>query len=402
MATNISASSFQKALIFGAWGAVGAGVGSLLGSGIASAMGPVKLTQEQGMVRWALEWGLIGCGVGLAILIGYANYLGRGFQFGEAVKGGAAMGFVAGLVAGAAAHYLLTTIMGGGQARLISAWALAGGLIGAGLGYRIKNLGILRGLLGGAIGGGIGCILAVMVIKSLGLGTTVELLSGDMATGFFIGVMLIIADTLLREAWLEVKYGAKEFRNVSLGTDPVNIGGDMNSCTVYARNAAPVAFRYRLDQGRITCEDIAKGQVMTVQPGHSQPVGNLTITVRATTDAAAPATFGSPTPAPASAGAMGGFQLRLSTGRSVALADGVKLSTTDVPGLQATSGTVVAEVGRNPNDPNVLGLKNMSRNGWTATLANRDQLQIAPGRNVRVAAGTKIAFGSVSADIENG
>jgi len=94
-----------------------------------------------------------------------------------------------------------------------------------------------------------------------------------------------------------------------------------------------------------------------------------------------------------------GFSLRLSNGKTVSLADGVKLSAADIPGLQASAGNTVAEVGRNPNDPNVLGLKNLSRTAWTAMVANQNRVQIAPGRNVRIAAGTKISFGSVDAEI---
>ena len=99
--------------------------------------------------------------------------------------------------------------------------------------------------------------------------------------------------------------------------------------------------------------------------------------------------------------AASGFSLRLSTGKTVSLADGVKFSAADIPGLQASAGNnTVAEVGRNPNDPNVLGLKNLSRTAWTATVTNQNRVQVAPGRNVRIAAGTKISFGSVDAEIQ--
>lgn len=105
--------------------------------------------------------------------------------------------------------------------------------------------------------------------------------------------------------------------------------------------------------------------------------------------------------APRATRAASGFSLRLSTGKTVSLADGVKFSAADIPGLQASaSNNTVAEVGRNPNDPNVLGLKNLSRTAWTATVTNQNRVQVAPGRNVRIAAGTKISFGSVDAEIQ--
>ena len=389
--------SYEKALVFAVWGAVGAAAGSILGELANPDYRGGSVLESILLV--SIWFGVIGAGIGFAILVGYSHYMKRGWQITESVRGGMLPGLIGGAVAGGLAQFFYGSL-GRGESLRVICWGIAGGLLGLGLSYRIQNLGTWRGFAGGAVGGVLGGIVFVLMGQFAKMGGAGSRMAGLAAIGFCIGLMLMFAEAFFREAWLEVRYGPKETRNVSLGAEPVSIGGDINGCTVYARDVAGVAFRYKLDHGHITCEDVAKGQIITVQPGHSQPVGNLTVTVKAAGAAAATHVV-APTQV-SSAGAMGGFKLRLSTGRSVALADGVKLSTTDVPGLQATSGTVVAEVGRNPNDPNVLGLKNMSRNGWTATLANRDQLQIAPGRNVRVAAGTKIAFGSVSADIENG
>jgi hypothetical protein len=383
--------SYQKALIFGAWGALGGAIGSLLGEIIHQE----RASEIQLIIMTAVWFGIVGICIGVAILVGYSNYLKRGLQIGESLKGGAWIGLIAGAVAGAAAQFLYGSL-GRGEFLRITCWGIAGGLLGLGLSYRIQNLGLWRGLGGGAVGGIIGGALFVLLVVSLRLGGTLGRISGIAVIGFFIGLMIVLAEAIFREAWLEVRYGPKETRNISLGREPISIGGDVNACTVYARNAPAVAFRYKLDQGRITCEDVAKGQTATVQPGTSQVVGNLTVTVRAAGAAVRAATVTQPVASPT-----GGFSLRLSTGKTLSLADGVKLSTGDIPGLQsAGAGGAVAEVGRNPNDPNILGLKNLSRTAWTATLANRDRVQVDPGRNVRVAVGTKISFGSVSADIE--
>jgi hypothetical protein len=388
----MSVSSYRKALVYAAWGALGGAVGSLVGETIRSANDdPMQI-----YVRESLYFGIVGAFIGLAILIGYSNYMKRGFQFGESLKGGGLPGFIAGAVGSPLADYFYNSL-GRGEILRILAWGIAGGLLGLGLSYRIRNLGVWRGLAGGIVGGIVGGALFVLLAINLQLAGMVARATGNATNGFFIGLMLVLADALFREAWLEVRYGAKETRNVSLGAEPVTVGSDANACAVYARNAPAVAFRYKLDQGRITCEDVAKGQTSTVQPGTSQVVGNLTVTVRAAGAAVQAATVAQPVARPT-----GGVSLRLSTGKTLSLADGVKLSTVDIPGLQSSSaGGMVAEVGRNPNDPNILGLKNLSRTAWTATLANRDRVQVDPGRNVRVTVGTKISFGSVSADIEN-
>lgn len=384
--------SYQKALIFGGWGAAGGAVAALL----CEMINPnFRGSFFQQIFFTATLFGIIGGCIGLAVLVGYANYMKRGFQISESINGGALPGLIAGGVAGALAEYLFGAL-GRGEILRVICWGVAGGLLGFGLSFRIQNLGLWRGLLGGAVGGVVGGILFVTLVKFLQVTGATGRLVGFAAIGFCIGIMLVIAEAMFREAWLEVRYGPKETRNVSLGVEPVSVGGDVNRCTVYARNTEGVAFRYKLDQGKITCEDVARRQTATVQPGHSQVVGNLTVTVKAAGSTAA-AVIAAPQAAPRSAG---GFTLRLSTGKMVSLADGVKLSTGEIPSLQATTGTTVAEVGRNPNDPTILGLKNLSRTAWTATLANRDRVKVEPGRNVRVAAGTKISFGSTDGEIQ--
>jgi hypothetical protein len=386
--------NFQKALIFALWGALGGAVGNLIGELVQ--LNKPGGTPNELAVRVAIWFGIIGIGIGVAILLGYYQYLKRGFLIVDALKLGAPVGFIAGAVSGAIAQSMFSAL-GAGEVLRVICWAIAGGLLGLGLSFRIPNLGKLYGFLGGAAGGVIGGILFIVFSMTFQMADALGRFAGIAAIGFFIGLMLVLVEAALREAWLEVRYGPKEVRNISLGSEPVTIGGDPNACTVYARNTPAVAFRYKLDGGRITCEDVAKGQVTTVQPGNSRVIGNLTITVGGAGAAAQAAPAAAPQPA---ARPSGGFSLRLSTGKVISLADGAKISASDVPGLQSSIGGAVAEVNRNPNDPSILGLKNLSRSAWSVTLANRDRMQVDPGRSIRLQGGTKISFGSVSADIE--
>jgi hypothetical protein len=384
--------NFQKALIFALWGALGGVVGNLIGE-------LIQLNKPGGSpnelaVRVAIWFGIIGIGIGVAILLGYYQYLKRGFLIGDALKLGAPVGFIAGAISGAIAQSMFSAL-GAGEVLRVVCWAIAGALLGLGLSFRIPNLGKLYGLLGGAAGGVIGGILFIVFSMTFQMADALGRFAGIAAIGFFIGLMLVLVEAAFREAWLEVRYGPKEVRNISLGSEPVTIGGDPNACTVYARNTPAVAFRYKLDQGRITCEDVANSQVATVKPGNSRVIGNLTVTVGGAGAVAQAAPAPQPVARPA-----GGFSLRLSTGKVISLADGAKISAADVPGLQSSGAGAVAEVNRNPNDPTIMGLKNLSRTAWTVTLANRDRVQVDPGRSVKLQSGTKIFFGSVSADIE--
>jgi hypothetical protein len=342
--------------------------------------------------------GLLAVGLSFALVLGQNYYLRRPLlSLGQStmVLGG---GLVAGFVAGGIGEILFSSISqfeSFAKAGQIVGWLILGAILGKGMGYFITNLSGSRAAIAGAIGGAVSGLVFMSVAQAAEAMTGRFI--GAAILGFAIGLMVAIVEAAFREAWLDISYGPKETRAVSLGLEPVSIGGDPNACTVYARNAPAVAFRYKLDQGRITCEDVAKGQTSTVQPGSSQVAGNLTITVRA----AGAKVQTAPSPQP-SVKAPGGLVLRLSNGKTVALSDGVRLSNTDIPGLQANSaGGTVAEVGRNPNDPSILGLKNLSRSPWTATLANRDRIQVDPGRNVRLHVGATISFGSIQGEIQN-
>jgi MFS family permease len=339
---------------------------------------------------------LLAVGLALALAVGQNYYLRRPLfstRRGAIIIGGLAAGLVAGGV-GQMLFSLAAQFESVAQAGRAVGWLILGAILGRGMGFFIANLSGTRATIAGAFGGLLGALAYAWVSQIVG--ETGGRFLGAAILGFFIGVMVAIVEAVFREAWLDIAYGAKETRTVSLGVEPVSIGGDPNACTVYARNSPPVAFRYKLEQGRITCEDVTKGQTAAVQPGARQVIGNVTVTVR---------TSGAPTEAApklqAAARSTNGFSLRLSNGKTIWLGEGVTLSASDIPGLQAATGSgAVAEVARNPNDPALLGLKNHSRIAWTATLANRDRMQVEPGRSVRLQEGAKISFGSINGEIQ--
>ncbi len=127
--------------------------------------------------------------------------------------------------------------------------------------------------------------------------------------------------------------------------------------------------------------------------------------------------FGSPTPAPAYAapvvssppmakvglaapgpGGSKGNRLRVG-GKFLVIVPGLRLLEHQVPGLMAQSpGGAVAEVTRNPSDPSVLGLTNLSSSAWEA-VSNGSRRQIAPGQTIKLAPGAKIDFGSTDGEV---
>ena len=101
-----------------------------------------------------------------------------------------------------------------------------------------------------------------------------------------------------------------------------------------------------------------------------------------------------PNPFPA-----GTASLRVGT-KYLVIVPGLRLMAHQVPGLLAGSTEgLVAEITRNPNDPNVLGLTNLSTTAWEVVTSSNTRREIAPGQTVKLAAGTKIDFGETDGEV---
>jgi len=348
------------------------------------------------IITTGLWTSMLAIGVFLLLAMGQNRYLHRALLTvrqgivgaGGSLLGGFGAGVVGQLFYGGVAIIAVLQLLG-----RIVAWAILGALLGRGMAFFVPNLKPNRAQIGGGLGGFVGAVGFLWAAAAFG--DIAGRFMGAAILGFFIGLMIVLVEVAFREAWLEISYGPKENRTVSLGLEPVSIGNDPKACTIYARDVLPVAFRYKLEQDHIVCEDVASGYTNRVEPGDCKVIGNITVSVRAVGKAAQPV----PT-APVSPGRAGGFLLRVSSGRTIQLSEGIRLSPTDIPGLKANiASETVAEVSQHPNDPTILGLKNLSNRSWDVTVVAGDRRQIEPGRSIRLAIGTKIDFGSVTGEI---
>ena len=62
----------------------------------------------------------------------------------------------------------------------------------------------------------------------------------------------------------------------------------------------------------------------------------------------------------------------------------------------------VGELVQHPSDPEIWGLKNLTRARWVATMVDGSVKDVDPGRSVPLAVNTKIDFGKVVGVIEYG
>ncbi|MEO8344650.1 MAG: PrsW family intramembrane metalloprotease [Betaproteobacteria bacterium] len=80
---------------------------------------------------------------------------------------------------------------------------------------------------------------------------------------------------------------------------------------------------------------------------------------------------------------------------------GARVYERQAPGTEsANSDNIVAEINANPSDPNVLGIKNLSKQSWQVTMATGEQRELATGRSIRLVRGTRIRIGDLVADIK--
>jgi hypothetical protein len=341
----------------------------------------------------AMWTAIVAGGISLLIVFGQQLYLRRGRPRFAAAATALAGGLLAGLIGGAAGQIFVQTSTGGDALSKLIGWGILGGLIGIGMSFFVPNLRWHRGLLGGLLGGIFGALAFLLIAVLLGLliglaldaslgryvGDALGQLAGAAVLGFWIGLMVALAELAFRSRWLEITYGTREVRTVTLGSAAVTIGGDDKRAAVVVQGAAPLAFRYRVDKNRVLCEDVAAGSTSEVRPGHRQQLGSVSIAV-----CSSATVRGS------------GYTLRLADGKSIPLGVGMPLTPDALPGLepQGTDRTV-ALVSARPNDPNALLLRNRSKQTWKARDSQGQSSTIEPGRGVELAAGMRIDFGPV-------
>jgi hypothetical protein len=209
--------------------ALGGGWAALLAWGVVEVLGILNI--DNLVVRAGLIGGILGMLVAatIAFVDGLLNAVG-GQRLNRALVGGA-VGFPGGLL-GAVVGELLRE----GGLPLFLGWMIAGVFIGASVGVfdvlraqlargdvrgpvkKVRN-GVCGGFLGGFVGGApFGMLLA---LQSLPLS---KLAIGLVILGLCIGLLIGLAQVVLKEAWLVVESGRRAGRQMMLTRDETTIG----------------------------------------------------------------------------------------------------------------------------------------------------------------------------------
>jgi hypothetical protein len=204
-------------------------------------------------VRVGIIGGLLGGLVAAAVGFIDALLNATGFQRVWRILVCGGLGFAGGAIGGLVGQVLATYL----RAPLVVGWVLAGILIGASIGafdllqalfsgrgatgsFRKMRNGVYGGLLGGLIGG----LPYTFLIHSPTLQNS-GLTIGLVLLGGAIGLMIGLAQVILKEAWLTVEDGFRAGRELLLTKDETTIGrsescdlglfGDSSVARVHAR-----------------------------------------------------------------------------------------------------------------------------------------------------------------------
>jgi MFS family permease len=353
--------------------------------------------RTQLMIANALLTAALAGGISLMLVGAQKRYLRQAWlsigEIAKALLAGLAVGALAGMIGQGFFQYTSGSAWWVAISQVI-AWGILGGLIGAGMGFFVPNMQWKRAVLGGCLGGligGVGFVLVTLLAHSFlqrFIGdAAVDILGhliGAALVGLFIGFMVALAEIASRRYWLEVAFGEREVRTVTLGAATVALGGDEKLAGVYVPNAAPKALGFRVDKNRVFCEDFITGKTTEASPGDQRTLAGAKVKVCSAANAV-------PT----------GASLQLVVARAVPLMIGMPLTADDIPGLEAQGADgVVALVSRRPNNPKVFLLRNRSKQTWVVTEADGKERKVEPGLSIELSSRCEIDFGQVKATLD--
>jgi hypothetical protein len=153
-----------------------------------------------------------------------------------------AIGMVGGLVGGATGQYLFDTFTSATIFQILG-WVLTGLMVGVSIGsydllrcwvrqeaLAFPTAKVMRGVIGGAVGGLLGGILdwklgdAWIALFPVKTHLWSPSLTGFIALGLCIGLMIAVAQVVLTEAWLKVEAGYRKGRELLVNKPVLTIG----------------------------------------------------------------------------------------------------------------------------------------------------------------------------------
>jgi len=239
----------------------------------------------------------LALGIGLALIISQNLYLRRR-TIHENLKGSNIVGFIiAGIIAGGVAQYSYGMILTffsnemsdfSAESMLIRTvgWFVLGVLLGVVMAWTksIPNLKVIRAFFGGGLGGIIGVGGFLLVGYYFSDETTARLttarLLGATILGFFIGIMIAIAEK--GKAYLEVHWGPKDINKIYLGEQPILVGS-ANNAHIYLpakKGFPPEMGVFYIENDQIIFNNYMNKQKQVLKDGNKWKIDTVEIVVK--------------------------------------------------------------------------------------------------------------------------
>jgi hypothetical protein len=156
-------------------------------------------------------------------------------------------------------------------------WGLMGAMLGWRLSAVLPNFGFFRGLAGGAMGGtlgGIGFLFTAILFPQF-----IGRMIGFGVLGAGLGVALVAADALFRDAVLEVHWAPNEITSLPLGSRPIYIGGGDDHVPIAGlpEHASSISF----ENGRVRYSDLVTNRKTDLKDGSKIKIGRVELVIRA-------------------------------------------------------------------------------------------------------------------------
>jgi len=235
------------------------------------------------IVCTALWVSAIAGGIVYRLAIAETRYSRRQTANADAARS-AVKGLLQGAIAGAAIQVIFTAgfVLGLQRGSVLAfvfqclTWGMMGGVVGGLLAKSVPNFQLWRAVCAGGVGGSIGCA-GFLTLSSM-LPEVLGRLFGVGVMGLAIGLSIVVAERLAREASLEVIWAPNEITFSNLGEQPVLIGGgpeDHVFVRGFPHNYAGITF----SQGRVEYAEAASGRQAALTNGSRLEIGKLTLIV---------------------------------------------------------------------------------------------------------------------------
>lgn len=283
----------QKWLVFALMGLAGGATGAILAA-VTPRIGndkPWQLILEQGI------WTALAAGILTgSLFLANETYARRQLRPKIFCRGLLA-GLIGGFISGAVAQLLFGLGLGASEftERLLQVfcWGIMGALLGIFLSKAMPNFGPIKGCAGGFAGGfvGGGCFLAAGTLLQYLLPNTGTDLANRLSAlfaqiigmgilGAALGLIMVIVESLFREASLEVVWGPNESTYHNLGAEPIHIGGGKND-QIYVRGLGERHSHVVLTGGAIEYVDAESQKRTALKNGSTLQIGPLNLVVHA-------------------------------------------------------------------------------------------------------------------------